>query len=75
LGSFDLLHTLDPSVSVVQQAHVVRDAVVSSAGVSAGIDMAFDVVESVYGKAIADETAHYIEYERRMRPGAEHVPT
>ena len=69
----DLLQTLDPSVSVVREARVVLDTIVSSAGVSAGIDMAFDVVESLCGRAVADETAHFIEYERRtdaMRHGA-----
>jgi transcriptional regulator GlxA family with amidase domain len=39
--------------------------VVASAGVAAGIDMAFQVVEMLCGKAIADETAAYIEYPRR----------
>ena len=34
-------------------------------GVAAGIDMAFRVVESLHGKGVADETAHYIEYPRR----------
>ena len=28
------------------------------------IDMAFDVVEQLCGAAVADETAHYIEYRR-----------
>jgi len=37
---------------------------VTSAGVSAGIDMAADVEEQLCGKAVADETAHYIEYRR-----------
>lgn len=66
-AAYDLLQTLDPSVSVVRDARVVRDTVFSSAGVSAGIDMAFDVVASLCGEAVADETAHYIEYDRRAR--------
>jgi transcriptional regulator GlxA family with amidase domain len=66
-AAYDLLQALDPSISVVRESRVVEDAVVSSAGVSAGIDMAFDVVEALYGRAVADETAHYIEYERRTR--------
>ena len=64
-AAYDLLQTLDPSVSVIRDARVVQDGIFSSAGVSAGIDMAFDVVEALCGKAVADETAHYIEYERR----------
>ena len=64
-AAHDLLQTLDPSVSVVREARVVHDKIFSSAGVSAGIDMAFDVVESLCGEAVAEETAHYIEYSRR----------
>ena len=36
--------------------------IVTSAGVSAGIDMAFAVVASYCGQEVADETARYIEY-------------
>ena len=64
-AAHDLLASLDPSVQVDRQSRVVSDVIVTSAGVSAGIDMAFDVVEQVCGKAVADETAHYIEYQRR----------
>jgi transcriptional regulator GlxA family with amidase domain len=74
-AALDLLQTLDPSVSVVRDARVVRDTIFSSAGVSAGIDMAFDVVESLCGKAVADETAHYIEYQRRTGGGRERAST
>ena len=70
-AAHDLLATLDPSIQVDRQSRVVNDGVVTSAGVSAGIDMAFDVVEQLCGKAVADETAHYIEYPRA--PGARRV--
>jgi transcriptional regulator GlxA family with amidase domain len=43
----------------------VQDGIFSSAGVSAGIDMAFALVEEICGPSVADETAHYIEYLRR----------
>jgi len=36
----------------------------TSAGVSAGIDMALAVVEDMYGAAVANDTARYIEYLR-----------
>ena len=36
----------------------------TSAGVAAGIDMAFHVVETLVGKEVADETARYIDYPR-----------
>jgi transcriptional regulator GlxA family with amidase domain len=43
---------------------VVSDGIVTSAGVSAGIDMALAVVQSLCGRAVADETAHYMDYPR-----------
>ena len=70
-GAYDLLASLDPSIDVVRDARVVHDGIVSSAGVSAGIDMAFDVVEHICGATVADETAHYIEYPRRAEVRAE----
>lgn len=63
-AALDLLASLDSSVTVERDARVVHDGVFTSAGVSAGIDMAFAVVEQVCGKAVADETARYIEYPR-----------
>ena len=63
-GALDLLQTIDPTIQVERTLRVVRDGVITSAGVSAGIDMAFEVVESICGKAVADETAQYIEYRR-----------
>jgi transcriptional regulator GlxA family with amidase domain len=63
-GALDLLAGIDPTVTVERGARVVTDGIVSCAGVAAGIDMAFAVVESICGRAVADETAKYIEYPR-----------
>ena len=63
-GAYDLLESIDDSVEVDRGARYVEDGIVSSAGVAAGIDMAFAVVESMFGKEVADETARYIEYPR-----------
>jgi transcriptional regulator GlxA family with amidase domain len=63
-AALDLLAGIDPTVKVDREARVVADGVVSSAGVAAGIDMAFAVVETICGRAVADETAKYIEYPR-----------
>ena len=63
-GALDLLETLDAGVKVERALRVVDDGIITSAGVASGIDMAFYVVERLYGKAVADETAHYIEYRR-----------
>ena len=49
---------------VDRSARVVDDGVITSAGVASGMDMAFHVVERLHGKAVADETARYIEYRR-----------
>ena len=62
--ALDLLREMDPSIDVRREERVVRDGVVTSAGVAAGIDMAFSIVEDLFGRAVADETAHYIEYPR-----------
>lgn len=68
-GAYDLLASIDPSIQVCRGARFVRDGVVTSAGVAAGMDMAFAVVEELCGKPVADETAAYIEYPRRADPG------
>ncbi|MEM7772012.1 MAG: DJ-1/PfpI family protein [Cyanobacteria bacterium P01_E01_bin.6] len=63
-GALDFLAGIDPTITVERDHRVVEDGIFTSAGVSAGIDMAFAVVESLYGKEVADETAHYIEFPR-----------
>jgi transcriptional regulator GlxA family with amidase domain len=63
-GAHDLLAELDSTIEVERQLRVVDDGIVTSAGVAAGIDMALSVVESIHGKAVADETAKYIEFPR-----------
>ncbi len=66
-GALALLAELDPTIRVEPDARVVDDGVVSSAGVSAGIDMAFTVVEAMHGRGVADETARYMDYVRHDR--------
>ncbi|HMG23400.1 MAG TPA: DJ-1/PfpI family protein [Kofleriaceae bacterium] len=63
-GALELLKTTDPSIQVEHGGRFVDDGVMTSAGISAGIDLALGVVERVSGKAVADETAHYMEYRR-----------
>jgi transcriptional regulator GlxA family with amidase domain len=64
-GALDVLGGIDPSVNVERDCRVVDDGIITSAGVAAGIDMALNVVESICGRAVADETAKYIEFPRR----------
>lgn len=67
-GALDLLQSLDPAVKVERDLRVVDDGIISSAGVASGMDMAFYVVETLFGREIADETAHFIEYRRAGSP-------
>ena len=61
-AGLELLASLDPTIQIQRDTRVVSDGVVTSAGVSAGLDMSFSVVENICGRAVAEETAHYIEY-------------
>ena len=61
-AGLDLLASLDPTILVQRDRRVVHDGIFTSAGVSAGIDMSFAVVEQICGPEVARETAHYIEY-------------
>ncbi len=52
-----------PSVRVEDALRVVEDGnVLTSAGISAGIDMALRIVEQRHGRAIAEATARQMEY-------------
>ena len=52
-----------PSVTVEEKLHVVEDGhVLTSAGISAGIDMALRVVARYHGEAVAKNTARNMEY-------------
>jgi len=55
---------LSDRIKVERDLRVVDDGIITSAGVAAGIDMAFYVVETLFGRDVADETAHYIEFRR-----------
>jgi transcriptional regulator GlxA family with amidase domain len=63
-GALDFLASLDADIIVDRNSRYVDDGIITSAGVSAGIDMAFYVVERHCGREVADETAHYIDYPR-----------
>ena len=61
-AGLDLLASIDPTIHVQRERRVVHDGIFTSAGVAAGIDMSFAVVEQICGREVALETAHYIEY-------------
>jgi transcriptional regulator GlxA family with amidase domain len=52
-----------PAVTVEDKLHVVEDGnVLTSAGISAGIDMALRVIARYHGEAVARNTARNMEY-------------
>lgn len=61
-SALDALGEIDPTIEVARGARVVEDGVVTSAGVSAGIDMALTIVARLHGQDVAEETARYMEY-------------
>jgi transcriptional regulator GlxA family with amidase domain len=72
--ALDWMRDSFPEVVVEYGQHVVSDGrVFTSAGISAGIDMALKVVARYYGEDIAQATAAHMEYpfptsnERRVR--------
>jgi transcriptional regulator GlxA family with amidase domain len=61
--SLDWMSESFPQVTVERALHVVEDGhVLTSAGISAGIDMALRVVARYHGDAIARATARQMEY-------------
>jgi len=61
--SLDWMRDSFPKVIVEYEQHVVEDGrVFTSAGISAGIDMALKVVGRYYGEEIARATAAHMEY-------------
>ena len=61
--SLDWMRDSFPSVTVEYEKHVVEDGpVLTSAGISAGIDMALKVVARYFGEDIARATARHMEY-------------
>ncbi len=52
-----------PAVTVVYDQHVAEDgAILTSAGIAAGIDLALKVVARYCGEAVARATARHMEY-------------
>jgi transcriptional regulator GlxA family with amidase domain len=61
--SLDWMRKSFPTVTVEEKLHVVEDGhVITSAGISAGIDMALRVVERYHGHDVALATARNMEY-------------
>lgn len=61
-GALDHLARIDATIAVQPNARVVDDGPITSAGISAGIDMALAVVARLFGQPVADDTARYMDY-------------
>jgi transcriptional regulator GlxA family with amidase domain len=63
-GSIQRMRDTFPNLTVLENIRWVDDgAVVSSAGVSAGIDMSLHVIERLHGAETAARTARFMEYD------------
>lgn len=61
--SLSMMRELFPRVIVDSESHVIEQGkIITSAGISAGIDMALRIVSQYCGENIARSTARYMEY-------------
>ena len=63
-GAIQALKSISKDIQVIDNRRIVNDEIITSAGVSSGIDMAFMIVENLYGEQVASDTAKYIEFHR-----------
>tara|TARA_Y100001958_G_C21090743_1_gene443918 strand:- start:4 stop:612 length:609 start_codon:yes stop_codon:yes gene_type:complete len=61
-GALKLLKKISPNTKIIKRNKYVFDKYYTSAGVATGIDMSLHIIENIYGKIIAKNTAKYIEY-------------
>ncbi len=63
-GAVDAMREAAPNTTLKPEERWVDNGrIVLSAGVSAGIDMSLYVVSRLLGKEVADQTAHYMQYD------------
>ena len=63
-GAIEALKSISKDIQVITERRVVNDEIITSSGVSSGIDMAFMIVENLYGEEVSSDTAKYIEFHR-----------
>jgi transcriptional regulator GlxA family with amidase domain len=62
-SAFETLAEIAPTTEIIRDARFVDNGkVITSAGISAGIDMSLYVIEMLFGKETAQNTAAYMEY-------------
>lgn len=63
-GSLDRMAQTFPQVEIIRNVRWIdQGAVLSSAGISAGIDVSLHLVERLFGRELALQTAHQMEYD------------
>ena len=64
-SAFEILAEIAPNTEIVRNERFVDNGkIITSAGITAGIDMSLYVIELLYGKEAAQKTAAYMEYRR-----------
>jgi len=62
---FDEFKAMAPKTKLIRGERFVDNGkVITSAGISADIDMGLHVIEQLFGRGVADATAAYMEYRR-----------
>jgi transcriptional regulator GlxA family with amidase domain len=63
-NSIEWMKRTYPSIKIINSKRIVDEGhIVTSAGISAGIDMSLYLVSKIHGKNVADWTARRMEYE------------
>ena len=61
---FKALRNIAPNTEVIENVRYIDNGqVITSAGISAGIDMSLYVIAKIFGQLTADATAKYMEYQ------------
>jgi transcriptional regulator GlxA family with amidase domain len=63
-AAIEALKSISKSITVITNRRIVDDGIITSAGVSSGIDMSFEIVSKLFGEEVASDTAKYIEFHR-----------
>ena len=64
----ETLRDMAENIQVVDNIRFIDNGkIITSAGISAGIDMSFYIVERFYGQSTAEATARYMEYSRFIK--------
>jgi transcriptional regulator GlxA family with amidase domain len=50
------------AIANAEKRFIDNGKIMTSGGISAGIDLSLHIVEKIYGKSVREETARYMEY-------------